>query len=183
MLRSLVFLCARRSCCRRRSRAPGRRTDDLVEVVGRALSQRPLGTTRWAAGAERAGADDGGAPSGGVERGSRRHPRRAHPLALPGRGQRVRRRPAEEQRVPPGAHPRRCDASTRTRATQPQLDRAPQQIGAPALWQPGLSNAGEGSRSRSSTRGSTSRTRSSARRAMRCRPASRRGSATTRPPR
>ena len=67
---------------------------------------------------------------------------------------------------------------------RPQLDRSPQQIGAPAAVGPRARRTpARGSRSRSSTRGSTRRTRSSRPRATRCPPATRRGRRPTRPPR
>ncbi len=146
MLRSLVFLCASSLLLAGAAHArPDVRTDDLVEVVEVVvgLSQRPLGTTRWAAGPE--------VQARTMAAAQRRVERRIE-TAIPGARVRWRYQVVANgfavvlprssvsrlSRIPGVA-----TVYPNARYT-PQLDRSPQQIGAPALWQPGLSNAGDG---------------------------------------
>ena len=122
---------------------PNQGAEPLVQVVV-GLTQRPLGTTRWLAGADvqartmTATAAARRAPDRG------RRARSARPLALPGRGERVLRGRAARQRRRASSAFRASPRVYPNARYTPQLDRTPQQIGAPALWQPSLSNAGEG---------------------------------------
>ena len=115
---------------------------ELVEVVV-SLSQKPLGTTRWAAGrqlqsralvsSQTALADriESAVPAAEI-RWRYRLVANGMAIVVP-RSQlaRLTSLPGVEQVYP----------SVRYRT---QLDRGPQQIGAPALWGPGLANAGQG---------------------------------------
>ena len=121
---------------------PDRGAEQLVQVVV-GLEQRPLGTTRWLAGAD--------AQARTLEAAQARVERRIE-TSVP--GARVR---WHYQMVVNGFSvvlpqssvsrlegiPGVARVFPNARYT-PQLDRTPQQIGAPALWQPGLTNAGDG---------------------------------------
>ncbi|MGZ8783045.1 MAG: S8 family peptidase [Gaiellaceae bacterium] len=115
---------------------------DLVEVVV-GLTQKPLGTTRWLAGrtlqtrtmvAAQAGVArsiESAIPSAQI--------RWRYRLVANGIAVVVPRSQLGRLASLPGVE--RIYPSVRYR---PQLDRSPQQIGAPALWGPGLANAGQG---------------------------------------
>ena len=115
---------------------------ELVEVVV-SLSQKPLATTRWRpAGSSRHGRWRTPRPT------SRDASRRAVPDAqirwryrLVANGMAVVLPRSQLGRLTSLPGVETVYSSARYR---PQLDRSPQQIGAPALWGPGLTNAGQG---------------------------------------
>ena len=123
-----------------RAEGPGA-AGEAVEVVV-TLTQRPLGTTRWLAGRDVQERTLDAAQAALAERID----------ALPGAEVRWRYRlvangmavvlpRAQVGRLAALPGVARVFGSARYR---PQLDRSPQQIGAPALWGPGLENSGQG---------------------------------------
>ena len=121
---------------------PDRGAEQLVQVVV-GLEQRPLGTTRWLAGAD--------AQARTLEAAQARVERRIE-TSVPGARVRWRYQMVVNgfSVVLPQSSVSRLEGIPgvarvfpNARYT-PQLDRTPQQIGAPALWQPGLTNAGDG---------------------------------------
>ena len=117
-------------------------TEPLVEVVVE-LEQRPLGTTRWLAGRD---------VQARTMASAQRRVERRIASALPRAEIRWRYQVVANgfAVVVPRSQIRRLDSIAGVEQIYPsvryvrRLDRGPQQIGAPALWQPGLSNAGEG---------------------------------------
>lgn len=115
---------------------------DLVEVVV-SLSQKPLATTRWAAGRQLqartlessqrslAARIEAALPQAQV--------RWRYKLVANGMAVVVPRSQLGRLAVLPGVETIYPSVRYRT-----QLDRSPQQIGSPALWGPGLENAGQG---------------------------------------
>jgi subtilisin family serine protease len=144
VLRRLSFLCvsALALAAGAADARPDARAEPVVEVVV-GLSQRPLAVTRWAAGEE--------AQTRAIERAQRELERRIE-SGIPGARVRWRYQVVANglavvlpQSQLPRLHrmPGVANTFESVRYT-PQLDRGPQQIGAPALWQPALSNAGDG---------------------------------------
>ena len=121
---------------------PNQGAEPLVQVVV-GLTQRPLGTTRWLAGAD---------VQARTMTATQRRVERRIEAAVPGARVRWRYQVVVNGFsvvVPRGSVSRleRIPGVARVYPNArytPQLDRTPQQIGAPALWQPSLSNAGEG---------------------------------------
>lgn len=115
---------------------------DLVEVVV-ALEQRPLATTRWAAGRQlqsRTLASAQATVAGRIERAiPAAQIRWRYRLVANGMAVVVPRAQLGRLTSLPGVA--KVYPSVRYRT---QLDRSPQQIGAPALWGPSLANAGQG---------------------------------------
>ncbi|MHB1242826.1 MAG: S8 family peptidase [Gaiellaceae bacterium] len=115
---------------------------DLVEVVV-ALEQRPLATTRWAAGRRlqsRTLASAQATVAGRIERAiPAAQIRWRYRLVANGMAVVVPRAQLGRLASLPGVATVYPSVRYRT-----QLDRSPQQIGAPALWGPSLANAGQG---------------------------------------
>ncbi len=125
------------------ARADGSAADrELVEIVV-GLSQKPLGTTRWAAGRQLQSRTMISSQSALADRIESTIPnaqiRWRYRLVANGMAVVVPRSQLGRLTALPGVA--RVYPSVRYRT---QLDRSPQQIGAPALWAPGLANAGEG---------------------------------------
>ena len=116
--------------------------DELVEVV-LGLSQRPLGATRWAAGRQLQSRTLVSAQDALARRIESSIPdaqiRWRYRLVANGMAIVVPRAQLGRLTSLPGVD--RIYPSVRYRT---QLDRSPQQIGAPVLWGPGLTNAGQG---------------------------------------
>ncbi len=116
--------------------------DDLVEVVV-SLSQKPLATTRWAAGRQLQARTLASAQASVV---------RSIETSLPDADVRWRYRLVANGMavVLPSSQVGRLTVLPGVETVYPsvryrtQLDRSPQQIGAPALWESGLTNAGQG---------------------------------------
>ena len=115
---------------------------DLVEVVV-ALDQRPLATTRWAAGRQLQARTLASGQATVAARIGRAIPdaqiRWRYRLVANGMAVVVPRSQLDRLTSLPGVA--KVYPSLRYRS---QLDRGPQQIGAPALWGPELANAGQG---------------------------------------
>ncbi len=144
MRRSLVFLCAAWLVlvAGAADARPDPASEPAVEVVV-GLSQRPLGTTRWLAGAD---------VQARTMAASQRRVERLIEAAVPGAHVRWRYQVVVNGLavVVPRNMVSRLDSIPGVARVYPnarytpQLSRSPQQIGAPALWAPGLTNAGEG---------------------------------------
>ena len=115
---------------------------ELVEVVV-SLSQKPLATTRWRAGRQLQARTLANAQAGLARRIENAVPgariRWRYRLVANGMAVVVPRSQLGRLTSLPGVE----TVYSSVRYT-PQLDRSPQQIGAPALWGPGLTNAGQG---------------------------------------
>ena len=115
---------------------------ELVEVVV-SLSQKPLATTRWLAGRQLQSRTLASAQASVADRIETAVPdariRWRYRLVANGMAVVVPRSQLARLTSLPGIET--VYPSVRYR---PQLDRSPQQIGAPALWGPGLTNAGQG---------------------------------------
>src|SRR5688572_5890304 len=124
------------------ARAEERPAGELVEVVV-GLSQRPLATTRWASGRQLQARTLVSSQQALVARIGAELPdaqvRWRYQVVANGLAVVLPRSQLERLVGLPGVA--RVYASLRYR---PQLDRGPQQIGAPAVWGPGLANAGQG---------------------------------------
>ncbi|NUT55309.1 MAG: S8 family serine peptidase [Thermoleophilia bacterium] len=125
------------------ARAEQRAPDgDLVEVVV-ALSQKPLATTRWRAGRQLQARTLANAQASVARQIEAALPaatiRWRYKLVANGMAVVVPRSQLARLRALPGVETIYPSVRYRT-----QLDRSPQQIGAPALWGPGLTNAGQG---------------------------------------
>jgi subtilisin family serine protease len=138
----MVVLCAL-ALASAAARAEQRPADgELVEVVV-GLSQRPLATTQWAAGRQvqsRTLMSSQRALAARIETNlPAAQVRWRYQLVANGMAVVLPRSQLHSLQSLPGVA--RIYPSLRYR---PLLDRSPQQIGAPALWAPGLTNAGEG---------------------------------------
>ncbi|HUQ21487.1 MAG TPA: S8 family serine peptidase [Gaiellaceae bacterium] len=115
---------------------------ELVEIVV-ALSQKPLGTTRWAAGRQLQARTMISSQDALAQRIESALPdariRWRYRLVANGMAVVVRRSQLARLTSLPGVA--KVYPSVRYRT---ELDRSPQQIGAPTLWGPGLTNAGQG---------------------------------------
>ena len=115
---------------------------ELVEVVV-SLSQKPLATTSWRAGRQLQTRTLANAQTSLAQRIETAVPdariRWRYRLVANGMAVVVPRSQLDRLTSLPGVET--VYSSVRY---QPQLDRSPQQIGAPALWGPGLTNAGQG---------------------------------------
>ena len=116
--------------------------EELVEVVV-ALSQKPLATTRWAAGRQLQARTLASAQANVADRIESLLPeaqiRWRYKLVANGMAVVVPRSQLARLRALPGV----AQIYPSVRYTT-QLDRSPQQIGAPALWTPTLASAGQG---------------------------------------
>ena len=115
---------------------------ELVEIVV-GLSQKPLGTTRWAAGRQLQSRTMRSSQAALADRIEHTIPeaqiRWRYRLVANGMAVVVPRSQLARLTSLPGVA--KVYPSVRYRT---QLDRSPQQIGAPVLWGPGLTNAGQG---------------------------------------
>src|SRR5918994_36566 len=138
----LVLLCllATPVAAARADRPP--RNADLVEVVV-TLAQKPLGTTTWRAGRQLQSRTLANAQAGVASRIETSVPdaqiRWRYRLVANGMAVVVPRSQLPLLTSLPGVETVYPSVRYRT-----QLDRSPQQIGAPALWTPGLASAGQG---------------------------------------
>ncbi len=121
-------------------------TGDLVEVVV-SLSQKPLATTRWRAGRQlqaRTLASTQASVAGSIESAvPDAQIRWRYKLVANGMAVVLPRSQLDRLASLPGVET--VYSSVRYR---PQLDRSTQQIGAPTLWGPGLTNRGSGDEDR-----------------------------------
>src|SRR5918994_1490208 len=124
-----------------RAEAPAANGEVVEVIVG--LSQKPLVTTRWAAGRQLQARTMVSSQSTLARRIENAVPaaqiRWRYRLVANGLAVAVPRSQLDRLTSLPGVAT--VYPSVRYRA---QLDRSPQQIGAPSLWNPGLTNAGQG---------------------------------------